>query len=163
VTEFKTDVDKEVHRKLAIDLFNFTWNLIEKADRTEVENEMMVNAAHTSRFHWGVVGTTLNFARGEWQISRVYSVVRRGEPALFHAKKSLDLCLVNQLGDFDLGFAYEAMARAYAIQGSTTQRDDNVALAKRCAERIDKEENRTWLLKNLNTLESLSLPKWENN
>lgn len=160
MAELKASVDNEVHKKLAVDLFNLTWDLIENTDRNIIEDEQMVNAAHASRFHWGIVGTPLNFARGEWQISRVYSILRRGEPALFHAKKSLELCLDNQLGDFDLGLAYEALARAYAVQEDTAQRDENIALAKQSAERIRKESDTMWLLENVNTVESLSLPKW---
>lgn len=122
VTGWRTDVDSEVHKKLAAELFNVAWELIEKTDRSDTDDETMVNAAHASRFHWGKVGTPLHFARGEWQISRVYSLLGRSEPALLHAKKSLELCLVNHLGDFDTGFAYEATARAYAIQGDQARR-----------------------------------------
>lgn len=156
-------VDEEVHRKLAADLFNFTWDFIEKTVRSEIEDETMINAAHASRFHWGLVGKPVNFARGEWQISRAYSVVYRAEPALYHAKKSLELCLVNQLGHFDLGFAHEAMARAYAVQGDTTQRDENIGHARQAAENVGEEEDRIWLLKNIDTIASLSLPQWEDN
>ena len=45
----------------------------------------MIHAAHASRHHWAAVGTGVNLARGEWQISRVYVTLGRGEPALFHA------------------------------------------------------------------------------
>lgn len=161
MTQFSAGVDREVHKKLAMELYNFAWDLIEKAGRTDVENDIMINAAHASRFHWGEVGTSLNFARGEWLISRVYSLVHRGEPALFHANKSLGLCLEHQLGDFDLGFAYEGMARAYAVLGDTAQREGNISQAKQCAERIEKEEDKSWLLENLATVASLSLPKWK--
>jgi hypothetical protein len=163
MTESKPTVDNQIHKKLAVDLFNLTWDLIEKTDRNEVEDETMVNAAHASRFHWGMVGTPLHFTRGEWQISRVYSLMGRAEPALFHANKSLNLCLDNQLGDFDLGFAYEALARAYAVQGDMTQRDENIAFAKQSAEHVGKETDRMWLLKNVHTVQSLSLPKWGDN
>jgi hypothetical protein len=161
VTQFKTDIDQEVHRKLAAELFNFTWDLIEKTHRTPMEDTMMINAAHASRFHWGIVGTPLHWARGEWQISRVYSMVGRAEPALYHAKKSLELCLENNLGDFDLGFAYEALARAHAVQGNATERDRYIELARQSAARITKEADRNWLLKNVDTVESLSFPRWE--
>jgi hypothetical protein len=163
MTEQKTNVDNEIHKKLAIDLFNLTWDLIEKTDRNEIDDDKMVNAAHASCFHWGIVGTALNFARGQWQMSRVYSILGRPEPALFHAKKSLALCLDNQLGDFDLGFAYEAMARAYAVHGDSNRRDDNIELAKHCADRVGKEGDRTWLLNNIHTVASLSLPTWRDN
>ena len=42
----------EQHKKLGIDLFNATWDLIDKADRTEAENFEMIHAAHASAYHW---------------------------------------------------------------------------------------------------------------
>lgn len=160
MTELKTSVDKEVHKKLAIDLFNYTWDLIEKINRSEADEDEMINAAHASRFHWGIAGTPLNFARGEWQISRVYSLVGRTEPALYHAKKSLDLCLSNDFGAFDLGFAYEALARGYAVEGDVQQRDENISLARQAAENVEKDGDKAWLLKNVDTVSTLTLPKW---
>ncbi|TJY41541.1 hypothetical protein E5161_14175 [Cohnella pontilimi] len=162
MTKLKDTIDNEVHKKLAADLFNVTWDLIEKTERNEMEDETMINAAHASRFHWGIVGTPLHFARGEWQISRVYSLVGRAEPALYHAKKSLELCLDNDLGDFDLGFAYEALARAYAAEGDITQRDENIALAKQASDQVENESDRAWLLNNILTVASLTIPKWGN-
>jgi len=41
----------------------------------------MIHAAHASRFHWGEIGKPINLGRGEWQISRVYSVLNRPESA----------------------------------------------------------------------------------
>ena len=33
------EIDQEIQRKLATDLFNFTWTLLKKLDRTEREKE----------------------------------------------------------------------------------------------------------------------------
>jgi len=105
------------HRKLGIDLFNYVWTLLEKPDRTREESEGMIHAAHASRWHWSVVGAPVNFARGEWQISRVYAVLGRGESALVHALRCLEICRANEIGDFDLAYAYEALARAWSVLG----------------------------------------------
>lgn len=156
--EQKIIVDSAIHHKLAAELFNLTWDLIEKTERTTIDDETMVHAAHASRFHWGVVGTPLNFARGEWLISRVYALVNRPESALVHAEKSIELCLNNGLGRFDLGFAYEATARAHSLFGDVAQRDIYIGLATQAAEQVAKELDRVWLLKNVNTVTSLSLP-----
>lgn len=156
--EFKSPVDKETHTTIASTLFNAVWDLMERSDRSPADDELMVNAAHASRFNWGMVGTPLHFARGEWQISRVYTVVRRVEPALHHAENSMSLCLNHQLGDFDLGFAYEACARAWALQGDRMRRDRYLGLARQCADRVESTEDRTWLMDNINTVMSL-LPR----
>ena len=58
--------EAEWHRKQAVDLFNFTWTLIDKPDRTPDDDDLMIHAAHASRYHWGVVGTPTNYLRGDW-------------------------------------------------------------------------------------------------
>lgn len=153
MTEFTSTVESEIHQKLASELFNFTWDLIEQAERTEIEDETMIHAAHASRFHWGIAGIPLNYARGEWQISRVYSLVGRHEPALYHAQKCLVLCSDNDIGGLDLGFAYEAVARAYAVQGDIRQRDAHIASAMQCAQRVIEGSDRQWLLENISSVE----------
>jgi hypothetical protein len=64
-------------------------------------------------------GTIANRARSEWQCSRVYAVLGRSEPALHHARRCLELCesAPDEMADFDLPFALEAMARAHAVAG----------------------------------------------
>ncbi|MGD0803222.1 MAG: hypothetical protein ABSA11_04020 [Candidatus Bathyarchaeia archaeon] len=52
-------------RKRGIDLFNKTWDLIDKKDRTHSDDLNMIHSAHTSRYHWGMVGEPINLARGE--------------------------------------------------------------------------------------------------
>lgn len=140
------------HRQLAADLFNRTWDLLDKADRTPEEADTMIHAAHASRYHWGEVGTPLEFARGEWQISRVYAVLNRPEAALYHAQRSLDLCQANGIGDFDLAFAYEALARAYAIAGEPSKSGEYIELAMQAAEQIADEGNREYLESELMTV-----------
>jgi hypothetical protein len=80
----------------------------------------MLQAAHASRFHWGEAGEAgpANLARGEWQVSRVYLVLGRAEPALWHAERCLEHCERAGLDDWDLAYAYEALARAHALSGS---------------------------------------------
>lgn len=80
--EARAQPSEEEHRKFAVDLFNLVWSLLDKKDRSKDDGYKMVHAAHASRFHWGEIGTPLHFERGEWQVSRVYSVLGRSEPAL---------------------------------------------------------------------------------
>lgn len=145
-------ISKEEHRKFAVSLFNLTWTLLDKEERTEEENDKMAHAAHASRFHWGEIGTPLEFERGEWQISRVYSVLKRSEPALHHAKRCLELCKTNKIGDFDVAFAYEAMARAHAIAGNKSECERYIKLAKEAGEQIKKKEDRDYFFGELKTI-----------
>ena len=146
------DPTHELHKKLAVDLFNLTWDLLDKEDRTPEEADTMIHAAHASRFHWGEVGTPLEFERGEWQISRVYAVLDRPEAALYHARRCLDLCQANEIGDFDLAFAYEALARAYAIAGDADKSGEYIELAMGAAQQIEDEGNREYFESELATV-----------
>lgn len=113
----------------------------------------MIHAAHTSRYHWGVVGKPLHLERGEWQISRVYSILNREEPALYHAKRCLEICEEHNIGDYDIAFAYEAMARAYAIAGNRKEMEKFLQKAKEATKEIEKKENQDYLLSELETIE----------
>jgi len=103
------------HRRLGVDLFNEVWRLLESRE----DDDRMLHAAHASRYHWGEAEECRpeNLARGEWQVSRVYVVLGRPEPATWHARRCLDYCEANAIGDWDLAYAYEALARAHALAG----------------------------------------------
>ena len=114
-----TELDPATRRKLAADLFNHTWTLLEKPARTPAEDDEMIHSAHASRYHWGEVGVgePVNLARGEWQCSRVYAVLGRAEPALWHARRCVEINEDGGHADWDIASAYEAMARAYLTAG----------------------------------------------
>jgi hypothetical protein len=102
-------------RRLAIELYNGLWPLMEKPERTPDEDALLIHQAHASLYHWTQVGEQINRARGEWMCSRVYSVLGRSEPALFHAARALELA--TPTGDWDLAVCCEAMARALLVAG----------------------------------------------
>ena len=137
-------------RQAAVDLFNAVWRQMERTDRTADDDAAMVHMAHASVHHWAQVGTEVNVARGEWQVSRVYTVVGRGEPALWHAQRCLDLCTRHDIGDWDLGYAHEALARAYAVLGDGGKVREHVEAAK--AVEIAEADDRELLEKDLATI-----------
>jgi hypothetical protein len=135
------DIDPSVHRQLAVDLFNGVWELLEKPDRTPVEDARMIHAAHASRHHWGVVGGPKQFSIGEWQISRVYATLGRAEPALYHGRLALEWAQTAEAGPFYVGYGHEALARAYALTGDTVERDRSLAAAEQCASQVTKADS----------------------
>lgn len=143
---------KALHRKFAVACFNGTWDLLGKPDRTPDDDANMVHMAHASRYHWGQIGTPLEFARGDWQISRVYSVLGKGEIAFSYAKSSLDLCHAHGYGDFDLAFAYEALARSCAVLGDFSRRDEYLLLANEAGHAIAEEDDRKHFFNELKTI-----------
>jgi tetratricopeptide (TPR) repeat protein len=139
----------ECHKKSAADCFNLVWSLLEKENRSKEDDDKMVHAAHASRFHWGEVGTPLELERGEWQISRVYSVLNRPQAALHHAQRCLEICTENTIADFDIAFAHEAMARAYAASGNKPEFEKHYRLAKEAGERVAGKEDKDYFLGDL--------------
>jgi hypothetical protein len=144
--------DDQLHRKLGADLFNGTWALLEQADRTPDEDARMIHMAHASAYHWLQVGGPENFARSHWQCSRVYSSVGRAEPAEYHARFVLDICERHGIGDFDLAYAYEALARAYAVAADPAESARWLARAHAAAENIAEQDDRDLLLADLATI-----------
>jgi DNA-binding transcriptional MerR regulator len=142
----------EDERRLAASLFNRTWTLLEKEDRSRDEDDAMIHMAHASAHHWRQIGTPQNVARGEWQCSRVYAVLRRAEPCLHHAQRVLDICQENDLRDFDLAFAYEALARGHAVAGDAEQARAYTEQALAAAEDIAEADDRELLLTDLETI-----------
>lgn len=137
-------------RALAVALFNGTWDLLEMQDRARADDDRMLHMAHASRHHWGNVGTAANLARGEWLCSRVYAVLGRAEPAMAHARRVLELCEENGLADFDLAFAYEALARAASVAGDAAAARAYVEQAQ--AVPIAEQEERDQLAGDLATI-----------
>ena len=75
-------LDLADERRLAVDLFNHTWDLIAVPRRTAAQDDAMIHAAHASRWHWGNAGGPMEWAVGEWQCSRVYAVLGLAEASL---------------------------------------------------------------------------------
>jgi hypothetical protein len=149
-----SDFDPATRRGLAADLFNQVWTLLETPNRTPEQDDEMLHAAHASRYHWGEpgVGDPVHVARGEWQISRVYAILGRAEPALWHARRCFALVEQHGLSPFDLGAASEAIARAYLTAGDVAELATWKARAAAVLDQIDDAEDREVLAGDLATL-----------
>jgi len=145
-------LDRARHRKIAADLFNYTWSLLDRKDRSEGENDEMLHAAHASRYHWGHAGTALNVSVGEWQVSRVYAMLGRAEPALYHARRCLEITRRHRLGRFYLAYAYEGMARAAAVAKQLRARDRYLREARRVGVTVRDRDDRRMLFEDLDTI-----------
>jgi DNA-binding transcriptional MerR regulator len=145
-------MDPQAEQALGKGLFNATWTLLEKEDRSRDDDDAMLHMAHASAHHWRQAGKPENLTRSEWQCSRVYAVLRRPEPCLHHAQRCLDHCTENGLGDFDLAFAYEALARGHAIAGDAEQAKACTEQALAAAEDIAQDDDRELLLTDLETI-----------
>jgi hypothetical protein len=149
-------LDDDGHRRLGIDLFNRAWTLMEKSDRSPEENDELIHCAHASAYHWLRAGTAANRARSEWQCSRVHAVLGRAEAALHHARRCLEIVEANlgQMEEFDRPFAYEALARSFAVAGDEPAAREWLARARAEGESIADEDDRALLEADLATIAS---------
>ncbi len=144
------ETEKDFNNKYAAGLNNLVWSLLEKEDRTEGENASMISSAHASLYHWSRIGTDINLQRGQWLISHVYAVLNMPESALYHADRCLKITVQNNLKDFDLAYAYEAMARAYAVSKNRNEALKYMGLAEQAGNSIEKQEDKDLFFSDFN-------------
>ena len=128
-----------------------TWNLIEKKDRDEKDDKRMIYFAEASLYHWRQSSNyqPVNEQRGQWLISHVLAVLNRGDEALAHAKSCMDITMNESLKDFDLAYAYECKARAYAALGFPQKMNKCYSNAKANWKTIKKIEDKKLLFSDL--------------
>ena len=149
--------DADAHRRLGKDLYNHTWTLIETADRTPEQVDEMIAATHASAYHWSKGGGTLaNAARSQWQIARVYSTLGRAEPALWHARRCVELAeaatTAGVADDWDMAGALETLARAQAVAGDVAAARTTAARAREALATISGPEDRQLIEQDLESL-----------
>jgi DNA-binding transcriptional MerR regulator len=149
-------LDAETHRQLGRELYNHTWSLIEATDRTPEQDDEMLLGTHASAYHWSKSGGTLaNAARSQWQIARVYSTLGRGEPAVWHAKRCLELAeaavKAGVADDWDVPAALEGLARAQAVAGDRATAEATRARAREAVRTIADPEDRQLIEQDLET------------
>ena len=131
---------------MGIELNIQTWKLLEKVDRNDNDNKRMLNFAKASLYHWQKSPDfkPVNQQRGEWLISRIYANLNQGEKSLEHANICMDITEEESLKDFDLAYAYECKARAFATLGDSEKMNDYFVKAKDFGEQIGSEKDRKY-------------------
>jgi hypothetical protein len=125
-------------------------------DRSPEQDDEMLHAAHASRWHWGQAGVAdlqQRLAMGEWQCSRVYAVLHRGEPALHHARRCVELAEAEGIEDWARAASYEAMARASRVAGDRRAFEEWRERARTATDAIAEEEDREVIANDLASLE----------
>lgn len=139
-------------RSLAVSLFNATWELIDRADRTDDEDVEMLLSATASRWHWGQVGTAEQVAIGDWQVGHVASLLGLGELALRFAERHLAAALSQGWAGWRLASAHEGVSRAYAILGDDVASASHRGDAEAALALEPDEENRAVIESQLATI-----------
>jgi hypothetical protein len=142
------------HRHFSVHCFNRTWDLIDKPNRTQADDEAMVLCALASLWHWTQRAdcSDQNLSIGHWQISRACALAGQGDAALQHGRRSLELA--KGLAPFVVGYAHEALARAALVRKDRVEFAEHLREAKSCADAVTGAEDRRPLADDLAALEA---------
>jgi len=147
----RMDNNHKLHHYMGIELNQQTWALLEKSDRNERDDQRMVAFAKASLYHWQHSPNfqPVNEQRGYWLISRVYAVLGKGDKALSYAETCWAITEKHDLKDFDLAYAYEALARSYAALGQSENMNKYFTLAKEAGNQIANSEDQSYFMSDL--------------
>ncbi len=142
------------HRWFAVYCFNRAWEYIEKKGRTPEEDEEMIRLSLASSWHWSQRPdcTDTNRSVGLWQNARVYALAGQAENARRYSLMCLAISESGGLPPFNLGYAYEALARAESVAGNHQRASELVAEARQLAAQVAEKEDRDLLLADLDTI-----------
>ena len=126
------DAEGEWHRRMGVDAFNSSWELLGRDGLSTEEADDLLGRAYTSAHHWRRAARrgSENDARGSWLLSRAHAVLGHGEAALYHADRCAEHVAAGGLADFDLAYAHEARARALACLGRLDEAATELATAR---------------------------------
>jgi hypothetical protein len=111
--------ERDLHRRLAVELNNETWDGLEQLDGG-ADPDRLLYGAYAAAYHWMLAGTAIHRARAEHLLSRVATAIGRHELGLAHARSCAEILATEPDGitAADPAFAAEALARALAATGS---------------------------------------------
>ena len=115
---------------------------MKKAERSEEENRRMVLLNQASTYHWleRKDCTTRNLSVGYWQASRIQSLLGNAAEAIRFG--NICLSYSGELEPFYLGYAHEALARAYQLGGDSLRAMEHLTKSKDFAARVVSQEER---------------------
>lgn len=115
--EYLIENINKIQHNFATIYFNKVWDILDKDERIEEEQEKMIHMAHASFQHWTEVKECSheNISMGYWQLSRVYAVADEGKNSLKYADKCIEVSEKAGFIPFYIGYAYEAKARALKV------------------------------------------------
>ncbi|MEK7433378.1 MAG: hypothetical protein AABZ74_09625 [Cyanobacteriota bacterium] len=151
MSEEKKYTIQEANQFFAIEHNNNIWSLLSKKEKTEDDNNEIINLAHSSLLHWSKSPKCkiVNLQRGEYMISIAYTNANRAESALYHAKKCMKITEENreEMEDFDIAYAFLGMAKALNLSENEIisrkeEADKYLEEAKKLGEKIKDEEDK---------------------
>ena len=148
----KPDFDlTTAHKFFSTHCFNKAWNLIDQPSRTPEEDDSAIASNIASAWHWKQRDdcTQVNLSVSFWQTSRIYSILGQVDNARRYARLCLDASQGEDVAQFYLGYAYEALARAESLVGNTVQMEQYLNQARNIAAAMSDSDEKHMLLDDL--------------
>jgi hypothetical protein len=142
------------HEHFSASCFNAAWDLIDKPNRSAVDEESMLQLAMASAWHWSKREDCTDQSRSiaYWQISRIHAICGRGPEAVRYGGLCLDVSQASEIAPFALAYAYEALARGESVSGNPIETKSWLAKAHEVVEGISDEETQQMLRDDLATI-----------
>ena len=129
------------HRRFAAASNNRAWDLSERS-RSTAEDQEMLNAAHTSAWHWWQVGTELNRMRATMLLAEVHSLLGYGPSALAFAEEMREYFLRVGAPEWETAFVHAIHAHAASVAGEAVKHRASYEAALAALRNISNEEDR---------------------
>jgi hypothetical protein len=130
------------HRYFGVECNNRAWTLSEAAERSEVEDDEMLDCAHAAALHWGKVGTDLHRARAAMLLGHVHALLGHGTMAMRYARFAYDFVLAHSSPAWEIAFAHAVLANAGAAAKEHRLHADHYAEAKALGAALENAEER---------------------
>ncbi len=142
---------QSAHAYFAAECFNRAWDYIDKARRSQSDNDQMLQLSLASLWHWTQREDTsaTNLSIGYWQVSRVYALLRQADNARHYGELCLEAAKKQGVEPFYLGYAYEALARAEMAAGNEDAMEKQLIMAHQIAATLPDPEEKKQLLRDL--------------
>jgi len=118
------------HLAFAKATYNQCWDLLDKDSLTGTDEIELLTAAFTSRYHWYAVGDERQRIISDWMVSRAAATVGDGPLAVRFAQLADGARYGSDQPAWLHASVLEGLARAYAANGDSVQRNQYVALAE---------------------------------
>lgn len=150
----KKDEINNAHEYFSKHCFNKTWDFIDKTEHTNQEELEMLATAFASFYHWQnrTDQTNENLSVGYWQLSRVFSLIGDAPNALKFGRQCLAISKFDDVGNFYLGYAYEALARAEMVNNNIVKMDEYLTEANNICSNLKDKDEKKYLSEDLKTI-----------
>lgn len=134
----------EAQRHFALLTNQRVWELLAQDSRSPQEDDELLYAAFASCYHWDQIGGSAEQQRGEYLVAKAYMSLNNPTETMAHTQKCWRITERNRsaMQDFDLAFACELLARAYAMQGDWHKASEYYRQAQAAGAAIRDDEDR---------------------